>query len=258
MHYLSLFLYPLLIISVSGVIFWSWELQQPLRKIPHLPTFLQDLKELPIILLFIVLSAKIYAYLESLYILPFFEVLGQKHNWILILSSPLWIRVVVAILLKDLIAYWYHWMMHHNLVLWHAHKWHHMQQQMYWLKGNKNSLLAKFIAKWDFIGFALLGIPLDLTLFFITLYSFFTFFVHSNVEWRPWMKYVEYVFVTPRYHLVHHSSNIELQQKNLGDVFTFCDRIFGTYICPTTFDIEHEDFGLDEEEPLTLRVILGL
>lgn len=257
-NYLSLFASPLLIIAISGLILWIWELNQPFQKLQLISIFLQDLKELPIILLFIVLSAQAYASIESYYILPLFKAAGQLQMWEKVVTTPLWLRVVIAILLKDFIAYYYHWFMHRNIVLWRSHKWHHMQEQMYWLKGNKNSLIAKFIAKWDLIGFALLGIPLRVTFIFITAYSFFTFFVHSNVQWKPWMKYMEWIFVTPRYHLVHHSSNIELQQKNLGDVFTLCDRIFGTYVDPGTFDVDQEKFGLNKAEPLTVKAILGI
>ncbi len=255
--YIYLFIFPILIIITSGVILWIWEFGQPLRQI-DLETIFQDLKELPIILVFIVLSAQIYGYIEHHYILPVSGWGQHIHLWHMVLHSPLWLRIILAILLKDLIAYSYHLAMHHNMTFWRSHKWHHMQDQMYWLKGNKNSLVAKFIAKWDLIGFVLLGIPLDLTLIFVTAYSFFTFFVHSNIQWQPWMKYVEWVLVTPRYHMVHHSSNIDLQRKNLGDLFTFCDRIFGTYVNPETLDIKQQKFGILPKETLTLRDILGL
>ena len=216
---LSWFVLPISIIAISGLILWLWELNQPFRKFEILPVFFQDLKELPIILLFIVLSAKAYGYLEDSYLLPLFKSTEQLYMWEMMMNIPLWLRVATAILMKDFIAYIYHWLMHHNIILWRAHKWHHMQEQMYWLKGNKNSLIAKFIAKWDLIGFALLGIPLKITLFFVIAYSFFTFFVHSNVQWKPWMKHIEWFIVTPRYHFVHHSSNIELQQK-IWEIFS--------------------------------------
>ncbi|KAB8317472.1 sterol desaturase family protein [Tolypothrix campylonemoides VB511288] len=251
-------LIPLLTLLISGTILWIWEIKQPFRKIKNLPTFLEDLRELPIIFLFIVVSAQIYSYVGNLFVFPTIEAVTHSVGWTLVLSLPLWLRIVIAILFKDLIAYFNHWLMHHNLVLWRTHKWHHLQKPMYWLKGNKNSLFAKIIAKWDFLSFPLLGIPLDITLICVLAYSFFTFFVHSNIQWLPWMRAVEWVFVTPRYHLVHHSSNIQLQCKNLSDIFTFCDRIFGTYVDPESFDTSHEEFGLDEDESLTLRMIIGI
>ncbi|NJO63504.1 MAG: sterol desaturase family protein [Richelia sp. RM2_1_2] len=251
-------LVPVLTLLISGTILWIWEINQPFRKIQHLSTFLQDLKELPIILLFIVVSAQIYSYIGNIFIFPAIEALTHWTGWTLVLSLPLWLRVIFAILLKDLIAYFNHWLMHHNLIFWRTHKWHHFQSSMYWLKGNKNSLIAKFIAKWDFLGFLVLGIPLDITLICVLAYSFFTFFVDSNIQWLPWMRRFEWVLVSPRYHLVHHSSDIQLQYKNLGDIFTFCDRIFGTYVDPDNFDSKDGEFGLDKDESLTARMIMGI
>ena len=251
-------LIPVLTLLISGTILWLWEIKQPFREIQHLSIFLQDLRELPIIFLFIILSAQIYSYASNLFIFSAIEAVTHSIGWILVLSLPLWLRIIVAILIKDLIAYFNHWFMHHNLILWRSHKWHHLQKPMYWLKGNKNSLIAKIIAKCDFIAFPILAIPWEITFVCILAYSFFTFFVHSNIQWLPWMRTVEWVLVTPRYHLIHHSSDIQHQRQNLGDIFTFCDRIFGTYVDPETFDPSDEEFGLDEDESLTLRIIMGI
>ncbi|MCC5631136.1 sterol desaturase family protein [Nostoc sphaeroides CHAB 2801] len=257
-HLIQQFLIPFLTLLISGTILWLWEIKQPFRKIQHLPIFLQDIRELPIIFLFIVLSAQIYSYISDLFIFPIIEAVTHSVGWTSVLHLPLWFRLIIAILIKDLIAYFNHWFMHHTFVLWRVHKWHHLQKPMYWLKGNKNSLIAKIIAKSDFIAFPILAIPLDITFTCVLAYSFFTFFVHSNIQWLPWMRTVEWILVTPRYHLIHHSADIQYQHKNLGDIFTFCDRIFGTYIDPETFDPSHEQFGLDEDESLTPKMIIGL
>lgn len=258
LHFMQQLLIPFLTLLISGTILWLWEIKQPFREIQHLPTFLQDIRELPIIFLFIVLSAQIYAYVSDLFIFPIIEAVTHSVGWTSVLDMPLWFRLIIAILIKDLIAYFNHWLMHHTFIFWRTHTWHHLQKPMYWLKGNKNSLMAKIIAKWDFIAFPILGIPLDITFACVLAYSFFTFFVHSNIQWLPWMRTVEWILVTPRYHLVHHSSDIQYQHKNLGDIFTFCDRIFGTYLDPDTFDPSGEEFGLDEDESLTSRMIIGL
>ena len=258
LYFVQQLLSPLLTLLVSGTILWLWETKQPFRKFQHWPTFFQDLRELPIIFFFIILSAQIYACISNLFILPTIETVTSSIGWTVVLSLPLWLKIIIAICIKDLIAYFNHWLMHHNIVLWRTHKWHHLQKDMYWLKGNKNSLMAKIIAKWDFIAFPILEIPLDITFVCVLAYSFFTFFVHSNIQWLPWMRTLEWVLVTPRYHLVHHSSKGQYQHKNFGDIFTFCDRIFGTYVDPETFEPTHEEFGLDEDESLTLRTIVGI
>jgi sterol desaturase/sphingolipid hydroxylase (fatty acid hydroxylase superfamily) len=249
---------PALTLVLSGSLLWLWEIKQPFRKIESLSTFIQDLRELPIIFLFIVLSAQIYAYINDSWFMSAIGHFTHSAPWMFLISLPLWFRLLIAILIKDLIAYVNHWLMHNTWILWRDHKWHHLQKPMYWLKGNKNSLLAKIIAKWDFIAFPLLAIPFNITLFCVLAYSFFTFFVHTNIQWFPWMKVLERIFVTPRYHLVHHLNEMEYQHKNFGDIFTFFDRIFGTYIDPETVDISSKEFGLEDSETLTVRMILGI
>ncbi len=40
---------------------------------------------------------------------------------------------------------------------------------------------------------------------------------------------VEYIFVTPSHHRVHHASNLRYLDKNMGMVLILWDRIFGTF-----------------------------
>ena len=42
-----------------------------------------------------------------------------------------------------------------------------------------------------------------------------------------------YVFLSPSLHWIHHSDNPKHFNKNLGTVFTFWDRVFGTYLDET-------------------------
>ncbi|MEG4810272.1 sterol desaturase family protein [Microcoleus sp. F8-D3] len=252
-------LIPLLTLFISGVVICIWEIKKPLREIEYLSTLLTDLRELPIVILFGVISTQIYYYLSSQFVFPAIEAITHSTVTVLVLNLPLWLRMIIAILLKDFIAYFNHRIMHYNYFLWRAHKWHHLQKPMYWLKGNKDSLVYKIIFSWDLLFFSLLEVPLNATLIFTIAYSFSNFMVHANIQWPShWMKKIEWVLVTPRYHLSHHSRNIQLQGKNLGDIFTFHDRIFGTYIDPDNFDFSHDEFGLDEEELPTVRMIIGL
>ncbi|MFM6201043.1 MAG: hypothetical protein ACKPE1_18220, partial [Dolichospermum sp.] len=112
LHFMQQLLIPCLTLLISGAILWLWEIKQPFRKIQHLPIFLQDIKELPIIFLFIVLSAKIYAYVSDLFLFPIIETVTHSLGWTSVLGMPLWFRLTIAILIKDLIAYFNHWLWH--------------------------------------------------------------------------------------------------------------------------------------------------
>jgi sterol desaturase/sphingolipid hydroxylase (fatty acid hydroxylase superfamily) len=68
-------------------------------------------------------------------------------------------------------------------------------------------------------------------------------YTHSNVR-IPFARYLELVFVTPRYHFVHHSIDRHLSNSNFGFLFSLWDRILGTYTDPGTIR-EDEPLGLD-------------
>ena len=64
--------------------------------------------------------------------------------------------------------------------------------------------------------------------------------MHLNVPWGS--RWIESVFVTPRYHHIHHNANLIHYNRNLGDIFTVWDRLFGTCLDPS---IERNTKGLD-------------
>ena len=78
--------------------------------------------------------------------------------------------------------------------------------------------------------------------------------MHLNVSWR--LRWLEWIFVTPRYHHIHHSDNPAHHTANLGAVLTIWDRLFGTYVDPD--EVTHDiSFGL--KEPVApARLILGV
>jgi sterol desaturase/sphingolipid hydroxylase (fatty acid hydroxylase superfamily) len=58
-----------------------------------------------------------------------------------------------------------------------------------------------------------------------TIYGFWTHTEVINKLWAP----IEWVFVTPSYHRVHHGSNPEYVDKNYGNFLIIWDRLFGTF-----------------------------
>ena len=80
--------------------------------------------------------------------------------------------------------------------------------------------------------------------------------MHLNVPWGA--RWIEGVFVTPRYHHIHHSANPIHYNLNLGDIFTVWDRLFGTYLDPSAVRNTNElDFGIGEKAN-PVRLIAGL
>ena len=58
-----------------------------------------------------------------------------------------------------------------------------------------------------------------------TIYGFWTHTQLIEKLWKP----LEFVFVTPSHHRVHHGSNLEYVDKNYSNLLIIWDRIFGTF-----------------------------
>ena len=127
---------------------------------------------------------------------------------------------------------------------------------MYWLAGYRASLLQLVLQglPWTF-AYSVLGMaPWWIFLAVTTSHILLNDWMHMNVTWRS--NWLEWVFVTPRYHHVHHSDNLTLSNANFGVTFSIWDRLFGTYVNPDEVR-EPLSFGIGEKVPL-VRLALGV
>jgi sterol desaturase/sphingolipid hydroxylase (fatty acid hydroxylase superfamily) len=78
--------------------------------------------------------------------------------------------------------------------------------------------------------------------------------MHMNVTWRS--RRVEWIFVTPRYHHIHHSDDPQYYMTNMGSLFTVWDRFFGTHVDPDKVEVPLS-FGTGEKVN-PVRMVLGI
>ncbi|MDZ8078040.1 MAG: sterol desaturase family protein [Nostoc sp. DcaGUA01] len=244
-------LIKLSMIFISGVILWLWEIRTPFIQIEYKATFLKDFGTSLISTGFTFVIIYLFAPVINLIASPLIK---ESLIAIWILSLPVWIRVIIAYLLSDLSSYLLHRAMHRNQFLWLAHHWHHSIKSLWWLAGQKISLTSSFLFQFAFIWFPLLYIPPEVMIFVFLHNTVNSHWTHLNIKRKPWMRVMEWVYCTPSLHSLHH---YQAQGKNLGVMFTFFDRIFGTYVDPDTVDRNQDQFGLGDE-PVTLKTILGI
>jgi sterol desaturase/sphingolipid hydroxylase (fatty acid hydroxylase superfamily) len=153
----------------------------------------------------------------------------------------------------DFLAYWMH-RLNHSRALWHTHAFHHSSTNLYWASGMRGSP----------VHFVLLGIPgLAVQVFFdpqgivLTLVLVYgaahNSLIHSNLR-LP--RVLNWVFVTGESHMVHHGRDPKLGGSNFGFLFTFWDRVFGTWTDPATVPADYP-LGLAYEVS-PVRLIAGL
>mgnify|MGYP000720856506 CR=1 FL=1 len=150
-------------------------------------------------------------------------------------------------LLNDLMFYVFHWIAHKSRFFWALHVAHHNSKQYNFTVSIRGLFLLQVFK------FPLWGImpyfgfePLDV-FFTDSLVYFYQFWVHTRLIGK--LGLLEKIMQTPVNHSVHHSVDPNLLNKNLGGVFIFWDKLFGTY-AETDEEIE---FGIpnniDTENP---------
>jgi hypothetical protein len=98
-----------------------------------------------------------------------------------------------------------------------------------------------------YAAFALFPVPeaVAIALAMLILESANQHYLHSNLN-VPYVKQLESVLVTPRFHFVHHSAKPHFANSNYGFIFSVWDRMFGTYTDPATIPAD-DPLGIDYE-----------
>lgn len=151
-------------------------------------------------------------------------------NWLPI-SNPL-ISTLLGLLLLDLIgAYFVHWLQHQVPFLWRFHLIHHSDTWIDTTSANRHHP-GESVLRFAFtcIAVLLLGCPMWLAFLYQTLSLLASQFEHANIILPKKLDQVLSVFiVTPNMHKVHHHHVLPYTDSNYGNMFSFWDRLFGTY-----------------------------
>lgn len=138
-----------------------------------------------------------------------------------------WWSVLPAYLLYDFCSYWAHNISHRQRFWWATHVAHH--------SGEYYNLTTSFRLGWLQYIKIIFFLPVPFAgihpvIFFVvnqaaTLYQFW---VHTEyIQKLP--AFIEYIFVTPSHHRVHHGSQHKYLNKNFGATLIVWDRLFGTF-----------------------------
>lgn len=140
-------------------------------------------------------------------------------------DSP-WVWVF-AFFFYDFCYYWAHRIGHERNVFWAAHVVHH-QSEDYNLTTALRQTSTGFILGWIFfLPMALAGIPPLVLITVGALNLLYQFWVHTRHV--PKLGWLEWIFITPSNHRVHHAQNPLYMDRNYGGVFIIWDRLLGTF-----------------------------
>lgn len=163
-------------------------------------------------------------------------------------------KIVVGLVLADLCLYWVHRAMHRR-TLWFTHKFHHSIDELWWLAGSRTSLshLFLFAVPQIFLADYVLGLTTWEAGIAFSVGIVVNVWIHTNISVD--LGLLEWLFITPDYHRVHHGSR-GLSNNNLGFILTIWDRMFGTYIDSRT--VKDFPLGAISTRKGLVRMIAGL
>jgi sterol desaturase/sphingolipid hydroxylase (fatty acid hydroxylase superfamily) len=156
-----------------------------------------------------------------------FFVLNWFHQFAFFeITSPFWSWFTV-ILLQDFAYYWLHRVDHSCRFFWAIHVNHHSSEKFNFTVAIRSSLLQPLYRFVYYIPVALMGFDAIQIMVAYSICQIYGFFIHTETIGK--LGPLEWIFATPSNHRVHHGSNPQYLDKNLGMFLIIWDRIFGTY-----------------------------
>ncbi|XP_042878325.1 alkylglycerol monooxygenase-like [Penaeus japonicus] len=158
------------------------------------------------------------------------------NNWGLIhLAWDSVYTYFVALLGVEFCFYWWHRASHETAVMWAAHSTHHSSEDFNMTVTARTSWTMRPFKWIFFLPLAFLGLPPPVFLIHQQLSYVYAGWTHNETVPKlgkviPGLGHViEFVFLTPSHHRVHHGANKYCIDKNYGQTFIIFDRIFGTF-----------------------------
>ncbi|TGN03382.1 sterol desaturase family protein [Leptospira dzoumogneensis] len=205
---------------------------------------------------FVISGAVVSTYISG----SLFKIFGETNH----LSSPGTFFIIIYSILfwlaNDFGRFFAHWLLHKTF-LWEFHKLHHSAKVLnpltvYRVHPVEAILVNSFgaICSGIITGFAVFLFPNGINMLSflgvnagIFVFNLYANLRHSHIGLR-FPKWLSRIFLSPAQHQIHHSTDINLQNKNIGVSFAFWDILFGSLYIPEKGEAENTVFGLKEEE----------
>lgn len=166
----------------------------------------------------------------------FFGVL--QFEWMTALSnyaffnpiSDRFINGIAVFIVVDFVWYLYHRTAHSFKLFWAFHTTHHQTDDFNFSLGLRVSFLQQIIRTFFWLPIVFLGFDPLIILIAIFFQSFYQFFIHTELFDFPVLS--RFLFVSPKFHKLHHSNQKKHSNKNFGGVLTIWDRLFGSFESP--------------------------
>ena len=142
-----------------------------------------------------------------------------------------WWNVLVTVIILDGVSYLWHRAYHGVPVMWRMHRVHHSDLDLDVTSSGRFHLTEMVFSAIFRLGIiAALGSSLASVVIFEIVFGLLNQLEHASLRIpEPCETWLRWVFVTPDMHRIHHSKVTKETNSNYGTLFSFWDRLFGTY-----------------------------
>lgn len=151
---------------------------------------------------------------------------------------------ITLILVQDLLYWFLHYTGHYVRFFWAMHVTHHSSKYFNLTTGFRSTVFEPLYRVFFYLPLAFMGFNALDILFTYLITQIYGNLVHTQTigKLHP---IIEYIFVTPSHHRVHHANNLRYLDKNMGMILIIWDRIFGTF--QKELEEEHVVYGLTKQ-----------
>ena len=202
----------------------------------------------------------IFGFYIAFYINEYLLQIFGYPEFSLSITKTLVLYTITLTIVNDFFSYFIHYLMHNIPFLWEFHKTHHSATTLNPLtqyrihpieliiNNVRNILVFGFITGvFDYLSHH----QIDKIMFLgVNVFTFLFFFFganlrHSHVKLK-YPKVIEYIFISPFQHQIHHSTKKIHFNKNMGSKFAIWDYLFGTLVLSES--TSRLNFGIPKED----------
>ena len=148
-----------------------------------------------------------------------------------VINFPYVLEIIIGLILFDLWMYIWHLLNHKLKFLWIFHRMHHSDINLdisTSIRFHPLEILISII--FQTVILMIIGIDLKMLFFYIIIFNFINIFHHSNFNLSENVdEIMQYIFVTPNMHRIHHSQLLIENNSNYSSTISIWDRVFRTF-----------------------------
>lgn len=175
------------------------------------------------------LSPKFFGF----YFLLFLKMYDYMHPYIVLKFNIF--SFILCLFFVDFMYYIFHLVHHKIYFFWSLHIVHHSDEKLNLSTAHRISWFEQIYIFIFFIPLVFAGFHPVVIFFAFYVLTEYQFYCHSQYIRFP--HFLQYLFVTPENHKIHHDQDDRFQSSNFGGVFSVWDRLFNTYKDPTEMKI---------------------